>query len=266
MPNDVYRKRHLPHQVPSGYPIFLNWNLKGAVPRQVIDELEEKARRLANEPRRAGESDQDRRVRHAKVLFARRDASLDRDFHLFVSSTDKQIYTFENRPMWLADPFAACEVVKSFLWGVETRYRLWAFVVMGNHVHGLLTPEVDLEVITQGIKGFTAYQINKTQSARGRIFWQDESFDHWVRDDEEFFRVINYIEQNPVVAGLCEQADQWVWSSALLRKRYAWKPGEPFPTACKDVAKQQIESMLPVRQAFQPDTETDNKPDKMLES
>lgn len=261
MPNDIYRQRHLPHQVPSGYPIFLNWNLKGAVPRQLIDELEEEARKLASEPKRAGESEANRKIRHAKILFARRDASLDRDSKAYFSQNGVRTYTFANRPMWLADPSAACEVVKSFLWGVESRYRLWAFVVMGNHVHGLLTPNVDLEIITQGIKGFTAFQINKLQNATGRIFWQDESFDHWARDDDEFYRIIHYIEQNPVVAGLCERADQWVWSSAWFRDRCGWKGGELFPTDCKEHAKQLVESTLLVRQAFQPDPKPDQMPD-----
>jgi REP element-mobilizing transposase RayT len=155
--------------------------------------------------------------------------------------------------MWLADPFAACEVVKSFLWGVETRYLLWAYTVMGNHIHVLLTPEVDLEVVTQGIKGFTAYQINGMQNARERIFWQDESFDHWARADDEFFRIINYIEQNPVVAGLCKQEEQWVWSSTWLRERIGWQRGAPFPANRKEEASQLIASTLPVRQAFKPD-------------
>ena len=123
MPNDVYRERHLPHQVPSGYPIFLNWNLKGSVPRHVIDELEREMQRLNNQPRREGEWDAERKIRHSKIIFAQRDASLDRDCQSFVSAHDKQKFNFENRPMWLADPFAACEVVKSFLWGAETRYR-----------------------------------------------------------------------------------------------------------------------------------------------
>jgi type I restriction enzyme R subunit len=244
VPNNVYRERHLPHQVPSGFPIFLNWNLKGAVPRQLIDELEDAARQLKSESRLNGESDHDRKIRHAKLLFARRDLSLDRDSKAFYTANSISSYSFENRSMWLAAPSAACEVAKAFLWGVETRYQLWAFVVMGNHVHSLLTPNVDLEIVTQGIKGFTAYTINKMQNATGRIFWQDESYDHWARDDAEFFRIIKYIEQNPVVAGLCEQEGQWIWSSAWLRGFYGWRKGEPFPSNKKEEAKQQLERAL----------------------
>lgn len=29
--------RHLPHQIPEGFPIFLTWNLKGALPKAVLE-------------------------------------------------------------------------------------------------------------------------------------------------------------------------------------------------------------------------------------
>jgi hypothetical protein len=36
----------------------------------------------------------------------------------------------------------------------------------------------------------------------GLPFWQDESYDHWVGSRQEFSRIIAYIEENPVSAGL----------------------------------------------------------------
>jgi type I restriction enzyme R subunit len=128
--------------------------------------------------------------------------------------------------MHLADPAAAQIVVESIVFGVPERCALYAFVVMGNHAHVLLTPVWGLEKITQGIKGHTAYQINALQGQRGRVFWQDESYDHWVRDDEELLRIISYIENNPVVAGLCARPEDWPWSSARLRGK--WLVGQPF--------------------------------------
>jgi putative transposase len=244
MPNDFHRHRHLPHQVPAGFPIFLNWNLKGAVSKRLQRELELEVQRLNAQPKRAGESVPERRKRHAKLLFKKRDVWLDHEFCAFLQNcTDgTKMYTYEDQPMWLADPEAAMEVVKSFVWGVDIRYQLWAFVVMGNHVHILLTPKVDLEVITQGIKGYTAYQINRLQSAVSRVFWQDESYDHWARDDDEFFRIIHYIEQNPVVAGLCGKSEDWRWSSAWYRSQFDWPEGEPFPGNLKDQVTQQFGS------------------------
>ncbi len=84
---------------------------------------------------------------------------------------------------------------------------------MANHVHVLLDPKLPLRVITQGIKGFTAREANQFLKRKG-AFWQDESFDHWVRNQSEFCRIKSYIERNPVVAGLVERPENWPWSSA----------------------------------------------------
>ena len=78
----------------------------------------------------------------------------------------------------------------------------------------------------KGIKGFTAYRINESRNVRGEVFWQDESYDHWVRDEEEMIRIIQYIENNPVTARLCSQPEDWPWSSARFRKE--WRPGDPL--------------------------------------
>ena len=229
----AYYERHLPHQVPEGFPIFLTWNLKGALPKRVAAALEQQRRRLEQEPRRPGETDPERQMRHAKLLFARRDHYLD---------------TTRDGPMHLRGPQAAQIVVDSFVWGVTARYTLYAYVVMANHVHVLLMPRVDLEVITQGIKGYTAYQINGLQNERGRVFWHDESFDHWARDDEEMHRIIEYIENNPVRAQLCGRPEDWPWSSAAWRQRLGWTRGAPF-----------LADWTPlVRQAFQPDSGSGN--------
>ena len=48
----------------------------------------------------------------------------------------------------------------------------------------------------------------------GEPFWQDETFDHWVRDEWSYRRIVRYIEWNPVKAGLVSEPQQWPWSSA----------------------------------------------------
>ena len=48
-------------------------------------------------------------------------------------------------------------------------------------------------------------------------FWQDESYDHWVRTTKELNELIRYVENNPVQAGLVAEEAQWPWSSARMR-------------------------------------------------
>jgi hypothetical protein len=48
----------------------------------------------------------------------------------------------------------------------------------------------------------------------GSAFWQDESYDHTLRYEREFEKVRSYIENNPVRAGLVQDARQYRWYSA----------------------------------------------------
>jgi putative transposase len=224
-PNPSWRvsyERHLPHRVPKGYLIFLTWNLKGSLPAKVFKELEQLRETLERQTPRPGETTQQRRIRHDKIIFDRCDQYLD---------------STRDGPMWLQDPAAADEVVASLLWGIPERYELYAWVVMGNHVHVLLKPLVPLEAITQGIKGYTGWKINRIQNQPGRIFWQDESYDHWARDEDEMYRIIFYIENNPVRAKLCREPHEWPWSSARWRGPLQWQPGKPFGEQWKHVTQ-----------------------------
>jgi hypothetical protein len=51
------------------------------------------------------------------------------------------------------------------------------------------------------LKGFTGHEANRLLGRNG-AFWQDESYHHLGRDSTSFERIRNYIEWNPVKAGL----------------------------------------------------------------
>jgi hypothetical protein len=52
------------------------------------------------------------------------------------------------------------------------------------------------------LKSWTARQANQLLGRSGQPFWQDESYDHWVRNRRQRDRMVRYIEDNPVSAGL----------------------------------------------------------------
>src|SRR5262249_32275951 len=93
-------------------------------------------------------------------------------------------------------------------------YDLHAFVVMSNHVHILISPLVDPSKLIQSVKEYSAWKANKLLKRVGEPFWQDESYDHWVRGNTEFERLCRYIEDNPVKAGLASKPEDYRWSSA----------------------------------------------------
>jgi putative DNA methylase len=78
-----------------------------------------------------------------------------------------------------------------------------------------------------GLKSFTANKCNQLLG-RERAFWQDESYDHWVRDEDELHRIMEYIELNPVKAKLCRTPAEYPYSSAHDRALWLIAPGEPL--------------------------------------
>jgi len=105
-------------------------------------------------------------------------------------------------PVWLKDPRIARLAMDTIEAGEGERgfYELCAWVIMPNHVHLLTLPEVPVPVITRWLKGSTARRANQLLGRTGQPFWQDESYDHWVRNRKELDRIIGYIEENPVSA------------------------------------------------------------------
>jgi REP element-mobilizing transposase RayT len=119
-------------------------------------------------------------------------------------------------PLWLKNALIADIVVESILKAADElhHYRLHSYSVMPNHVHLLITPNLSVRKITRGIKGVTAHGANEILGRAGQPFWQDESFDHWVRDEGQFWRLKRYIERNPVKAKLVTNPEDWRRSSA----------------------------------------------------
>jgi REP element-mobilizing transposase RayT len=152
--------------------------------------------------RLAGAAPTDRRAE--SIPFLERDEALDRH---------------PTGPMWLRDVRIARMTVDALRYGeFKSFYRLHAFVVMPNHVHVIWTPLTNHSQIMQWLKGTTARRANLVLGRQGK-FWQDESFDHWIRNGREFDNVVAYVEYNPVSARLVASAEDWPWSSASRDSR-----------------------------------------------
>jgi putative DNA methylase len=118
----------------------------------------------------------------------------------------------------LKDPCIAGIVQESLLHFDDQRYRLWAWVVMPNHAHILLTPRASwsLSEIMKSLKSYTSHEANKTLGRSGQ-FWLEDYFDRYIRDEKHFASAIAYIENNPLKARLCRRPEDWPFSSAWFR-------------------------------------------------
>ena len=99
------------------------------------------------------------------------------------------------------------------------RYRLLAWCLMPNHVHIVfeMFGGYSLSDIIGSCKSFTARRAN-AKLGRSGSFWHPDYFDRYMRDEDHLGCTIDYIEQNPVKAGLVGIAADWPWSSACFRK------------------------------------------------
>ena len=131
---------------------------------------------------------------------------------------DRYLDTTRTGPMYLAQEPIAHVVVESLRRGVLLgHYDLAAYAILSNHVHVLLLPKIAPSRLLQSWKGVTARQANLILGRTGEAFWQAEYYDHWVREEGEWKRIVAYIEDNPVKAGLVQRAEDYRWSSASQR-------------------------------------------------
>ena len=100
------------------------------------------------------------------------------------------------------------------------RYELRAWVVMPNHVHVVVwpMPPHTLSEILHTWKSYTSHKLNRLLPKKVVPFWQSESYDHLIRDDDDLHRCCHYTLMNPVNAGLCAELQLWPWSSQYLPK------------------------------------------------
>jgi putative DNA methylase len=192
-PRTIWHPRgRLPHFEAGEVPQHITFRLHDSLPRELLARWQDELARLPED-----EQALERRKRIEAALDAGHGAC------------------------WLRDPHIAELVEQSLLHFDGERYALHAWCVMPNHVHVLVTPlhGNSLSSILHGWKSFTAKEANRRLGREGP-FWMEEYFDRAIRDENHFRRVVEYIGNNPVKAGLCPEPSAWRWSSA-------WEGGRP---------------------------------------
>ena len=100
------------------------------------------------------------------------------------------------------------KLVQGIWEGLSSHYphvQLDAFVIMPNHVHGIVLmddAERDevrhgLPEVVRGFKSFSAKEVNRVRGVVGQALWQRGFFDHVIRDEVGLARIRTYIEENP---------------------------------------------------------------------
>jgi REP element-mobilizing transposase RayT len=111
---------------------------------------------------------------------------------------------------WLRQPRCAELVANALRHFDGERYKLHAWCVMPNHVHVIVEPIAmhKLSDILHSWKSFTATAANRLLRRTG-TFWQEEYYDHLIRDADDYLHSLQYLLNNPKAAGLLDWP--WVW-------------------------------------------------------
>ena len=202
----IHTRGYLPHVKREGAAYFVTFRLLDSLPREVLLELE---RQHAETESRLAPGD----------TVGREEANreLRRCVERYLDLGTGECY--------LHRPDIARMVAQALLFFHEKQYVLSEWVIMPNHVHLVLWPMANytLSAILQSRKRYTARRANLILGRSGESFWEHESYDHWIRSDEEKARIRRYIRNNPVKARLCRAPEEWQWGSA-------WKASGGFPT------------------------------------
>ncbi|MGH2567499.1 MAG: transposase, partial [Bacteroidota bacterium] len=210
----TFFRRKLPHDQLEYATFFITFRLAGTLPGEAVERLRAEREKAL---RAVGQEDI-LSYRFQMEYFAKYDAILDGTTH---------------GPTWLNDERIAKIVADSLHYWDGKRYTLLCYSIMPNHVHLLIDirPEkvgqvgnlsytaddkaqqagnlsYTLSRILHSIKRHTAREANKILNRAGP-FWQHESYDHIIRDNDELERIIWYILDNSVKAGLVEHWKNW---------------------------------------------------------
>lgn len=215
-------KRRLPHIHPLKSIFFVTFRLAGSFPKaKLLKHLRKKAlhtERLRRFEKTVRNPEETERARAELLRFERA------WFVEFEEILDKAVFG----PKWLSVAAVRDIVAAEIAKGDGEDYKLYAFCIMSNHVHLVLKPllsEADLQErsregipvqserktlteILRTVKGASARKANLALGRSGR-FWAPESYDRFVRSDDELYRTIRYTIRNPVKAGLTESWKDW---------------------------------------------------------
>ncbi|MFM8810085.1 MAG: transposase, partial [Chthoniobacterales bacterium] len=208
---------NLPHWTQDGATYAVTFRLADSLPAQVLQQWQEDRNHLL-ERSNAGNLSPKEKTEIQKLFTEKIDAALDAG----------------HGKCLLARPEIA-QLVQDALHHFDgQRYDLLAWCIMPNHVHVIFRPIAGSELsgILHSWKSYTATEANRRLQLTGP-FWQAESFDHLVRDREDFENQVRYVLRNPEKASLrdwkwCGSADHRQDADATDKSGIGFQPMSPF--------------------------------------
>jgi REP element-mobilizing transposase RayT len=199
----IHDRGYLPHWEKDSATYFVTFRLGDSLPKSVLEKILSERDSVLTTAAQAGRSLSTDELRKVNRLST---AKIEKYLDLGAGACH------------LKQPAIANIVASTLRYFDDKRYRLLAWCVMPNHVHAVarLFPGQNLPSIIHSWKSFSAKKCNAVLREKGS-FWQREYYDHLVRDESEFGRIVDYVADNPVKAGLRNWPWLWVWGQDAPR-------------------------------------------------
>ena len=233
-----FYRRKLPHRHSPGATLFVTFRLAGSIPKSVVEQWKQEKVWLEKENERLERLAKEKQtevcstVEQTSVCFPKPQEMFLQFQRRWFAKFEDVLHKEESNVVWLKNENIADMIAENMKRRDREFYKLICFCIMSNHVHAVFTPLLNersltevkhssplrfksknatLGEIMQSLKGCTAREANKILNRAGK-FWEIESYDHEVRNGEELDRIVKYVLNNPVKAGLVKNWRDWRWS------------------------------------------------------
>lgn len=236
----IYYRRHLPHWFPETAVYHIVFRLKGSLPAEAVrrhrEELEQLSLELKSPEDRSESEVKHFRIRKAMIekmeplldgapwgpTWLRRPAiaTIVQDALLHFEGKRYELLAHCIMPNHVhvvcicsLSGIMTHEKAQSILESLPARNSRQELLLgnLGDDVAGTGVPSNLVSDLFGSIKKYTARRANPLLGRSG-AFWQDESYDHVIRDSPELERTISYVINNPVKAKLVTSWDLWPWT------------------------------------------------------
>jgi putative transposase len=99
------------------------------------------------------------------------------------------------------------------------RFSIDNFCIMGNHFHFIIKPheKESLSRIMQWILSVFAMAYNRLHGTSGHL-WGQRFFSQVINSFRVFMKIFDYIDENPVKAGIIQDKRMWIFSGGYFRR------------------------------------------------
>jgi REP element-mobilizing transposase RayT len=106
------------------------------------------------------------------------------------------------------------------VWRANTSWLVGKYLLMPDHVHFFCAPGELHAPLKPWMKSWKSHSARSWPFPKHAPVWQRDSWDTQLRREENYAAKWNYVEMNPVRAGLVDRPEEWPYQGELNELRW----------------------------------------------